>query len=236
MVRNFECLKCGNCCRNFGSDGSFSGLPLFEWEKEEFEKIAKEKKINLEIKPTNILFDKMSKEYVCLTFSMKNQPCPFLKNNVCSIYEKRPIVCRSFPLARNPMIDDENLGMNCFMHCPNFNAKLFLEENFGINANKTFSISESKILEEYKKVFGENTLVYEAMHSKVWEYIKEEIIDLEEEEIVEFENVKENQVPDNVFSFFDFLVKINKLNPKEKDELVSKLKNYEHIKKILFLN
>lgn len=236
MVKKFECLKCGNCCKNFGSNESFSGLPLFEWEKQDFESLAKEKKIKLEITSTNTLFDKKSKQYVCLTYSMKNQPCPFLSNNMCSNYEKRPIVCRSFPLARNPIIDDEPIGMNCFMHCPNFNPRLFLQENLQMGEGKNLPISELKISGEYKKIFGEKILVYEAMHSNIWKYIKDKIRELEEEEIVDFENVKINPSPFKNISFFDFLVKINNISEKEKQDIISQLISYEKTKKLLFLN
>lgn len=234
MVKNFECLKCGKCCKNFGSNSSFSGLPLFEWEKEEFEKLAKEKGICLKISPTNVIYDKKSKTYVNISYFMENQPCPFLKENKCSIYQKRPIVCRSFPLARNPLIDNEPLGINCFMHCPNFNSKLFLKENLKIERNKNLLIKESKIIREYRKVFGRNILVYEAIHSKIWEYVKERIEELEEKGTTCFEDVKEK---DNIktIPFFEFLSTKNKITQKGKQEIICNLLNEEKAKNRLFI-
>lgn len=36
-----------------------------------------------------------------------NQPCPFLKDNKCSIYEDRPYVCRTYTCVDDPRITDE---------------------------------------------------------------------------------------------------------------------------------
>lgn len=236
MINHFECLKCGDCCKNFGSNDSFSGLPLFEWEKKEFERLAKERGIFLNINSTNIIYDKKSKTYVNISYFMENQPCPFLKDNQCAVYEKRPIVCRSFPLARNPVIDDEHLGLNCFMHCSNFNSNLFLKEKLKIKENKSFLIKEKKFIEEYKKFFGETVLIYESIHSNIWKYVKKKIIELEGNNITSFKDVKEilgNK--QKIIPFFEFLVKINNITEKEKREIITHLLSEEKAKERLFL-
>ncbi len=236
MINKFECLKCGACCKNFGSNGSFSGLPIFEWEKQEFEKFAKEKAIYLNINPSNIIYDKKSKTYVNISYFMKNQPCPFLKDNKCSIYNHRPIVCRSFPLARNPLIDNEPLSRSCFMHCPNFNSESFLKENLGIDENNSFMIEENKLIKEYQKFFGENILIYEAIHTRLSKYIKETINKLEEEQITSFENVSLDEKDKfDTIPFFEFLVKINYLDEIKKKEIIDNLLNEEKAKEKLFL-
>jgi Fe-S-cluster containining protein len=35
-------------------------------------------------------------------FIFKEEPCPFLANNSCTVYEKRPEDCRSFPHLHKP--------------------------------------------------------------------------------------------------------------------------------------
>lgn len=77
-----DCTKCGNCCKKVSpllkendikklSDNL--GMPITEFKKQ---------------------FLKKTDEGGC-TFRML--PCPFLENNICSQYQYRPKVCRSYP-------------------------------------------------------------------------------------------------------------------------------------------
>lgn len=66
----YTCKCCGECCSNF--------LPLSVKEKKQLQEIVRKRKI----KVNRIL------EY---------SVCPFLTNeNKCSIYEDRPLICKSF--------------------------------------------------------------------------------------------------------------------------------------------
>jgi Fe-S-cluster containining protein len=144
----FECKKCGKCCTIIkNNEKSMGGLPLFEWEKEELEKIALENGIKLMIGPTDLVFDKKSNSYICINFSLKQEPCVFLKDNKCSIYEKRPFICRYFPLAQSPLIirEDKSLDISSFLHCHSFDANKFLKENFEIDEGKPLKITKNKL-------------------------------------------------------------------------------------------
>jgi uncharacterized protein len=72
-----NCLRCGQCCRV----------------------------LIIEIEQADIDREKSLKKYATPfgdngTYMLQT-PCPFLQNNMCSIYETRPDVCRDF----KPMCD-----------------------------------------------------------------------------------------------------------------------------------
>jgi len=88
--------------QNFkGYKANERGLPLLEWEKEELEKLAKKKGITLKIEPFDLGFDKKNSLYFFIYYTLNQEPCPFLENNKCSIYNNRPLVCRFFPLSKS---------------------------------------------------------------------------------------------------------------------------------------
>jgi uncharacterized protein len=76
-----DCTQCANCCRTL----------QLELKRSELHAIAKTLGDSLEA------FEKkfMSEGKV-------NPPCPMLDGNLCSIYERRPEVCRSFPHLEKP--------------------------------------------------------------------------------------------------------------------------------------
>ena len=49
--------------------------------------------------------------------SLRTRPCPFLRGNLCSIYEQRPKVCRGFPLTEAPS-GEMTLGHYSYCHVP----------------------------------------------------------------------------------------------------------------------
>ncbi len=74
-----------------------SGLALFYDEKELLIKEAKNKGIELSIKPFRVFYSKNNKITIFKWF-LDHDSCPFLINDSCIIYDKRPLICRSFPL------------------------------------------------------------------------------------------------------------------------------------------
>ncbi|MDD4353630.1 MAG: hypothetical protein PHN56_04175 [Candidatus Nanoarchaeia archaeon] len=114
----FECKyeKCkSKCCKNLKKNESSInydldskrfihflelpnnvGIALFRSEKNLLLKIAKEKGIELNIKPLRGFFGKDKKICVFKWF-IDHDVCPFLLNNSCSIYEYRSFICKSFP-------------------------------------------------------------------------------------------------------------------------------------------
>jgi len=142
MKKIFQCQGCGECCKQFGKENN-SFLPLFEWETEDYKELAKQKGIALNIEPIHFFLDKKSGFVFCLEYGMFNQPCPFLENNKCSIYNNRALVCRQFPIFWTPQFTpDKSFGRNCFLTCKNFESKKQFDELF--KTNKEISGEEIK--------------------------------------------------------------------------------------------
>ncbi len=92
----FKCLHCGRCCRNIlrGYNGIISGLVLFPDETELFPKETVFPSIGLG-------FDRIDplKPESIVTYQIDSEDCPHLsEKNTCKIYDKRPLICRAFPL------------------------------------------------------------------------------------------------------------------------------------------
>jgi Fe-S-cluster containining protein len=76
-----DCTQCANCCRSLH----------IEFKKSELRTIAKTLGQSMEAFQRQF----MSEGNV-------NPPCPMLNGKLCSIYENRPDVCRSFPHLEQP--------------------------------------------------------------------------------------------------------------------------------------
>ncbi|MFA5857295.1 MAG: YkgJ family cysteine cluster protein [Candidatus Pacearchaeota archaeon] len=229
----FECKCCGTCCRIFKDvEKGLTGLPLFEWEKEELENIAKEKGIKLNIQPTDLVFDKRSGFYICGNFSLKHEPCPFLVNNKCSIYEHRPLVCKAYPLVDNPLYNkDHRFDLSSFMKCQNFDFKSLLKEHFSLEEGKPYHISQGKLIKEYSQVFGEDILINATIHSLLKDFMDKEICDLIKNNDVKLRKVSKLDYSKYTPSpFFEFLTKIGKCDENEKKVIIHKLTDYQMVK------
>ncbi len=42
---------------------------------------------------------------------IRDRPCPFLRDNLCTVYERRPAVCRDYPYLHKPDFTRRTLGM-----------------------------------------------------------------------------------------------------------------------------
>ncbi len=87
----FNCSRCGACCRNLLTDeyGITNGLALTEEEICLFDSDS--------VKPNMGLGN--GKSINIVTYQLNKNVCPHIdeKNN-CKIYEKRPLICQSFPV------------------------------------------------------------------------------------------------------------------------------------------
>lgn len=128
----FECTGCGGCC---------TGAPGFIWvTEEEIETIADH---------LGLSTDQFSKKYVRVAegkYSLKetqpNNDCVFLKDKKCSIYEVRPIQCRTFPFWTTLLkskADWENAAKSCegIILCPNSKVKKIPFEEIEKQRKKT---------------------------------------------------------------------------------------------------
>lgn len=226
MGLKFRCICCGECCRKISDeDSSLKGLPLFEWEVEKIKKLAEQNKIKIDIKPIDYVFDRKSKKYFCTGYSLTQEPCPFLKDKKCLIHKDRPIVCRAFPVARNPEFFDDVPDLSCFSKCPNFDFKAFLRESLGLEEGKDFNLSKEKLNEEYAKTFDKEIMENSLKRDSVLSYFDEMMATLSEDELIDIELVE--KVPENteVVPFLQFLVKNGFIGQKDKEKLIEDWKN-----------
>ncbi|MEJ2281485.1 MAG: YkgJ family cysteine cluster protein [Candidatus Bathyarchaeota archaeon] len=95
---NFECSHCGKCCGD--TEEKIRHILLL---KSDIDRISKETLLNY----TEFAEKSTGTEpYIYELKKTKSGSCFFLKNNLCIIYEIRPLICRFYPF---PL---ENLGNN----------------------------------------------------------------------------------------------------------------------------
>jgi len=78
-----DCTTCANCCKEIH--------PTFT--QKDITKIAN----HFEVTPSQFIDQYLVPDLVGGDFSPNESPCPFLKNNTCSIYDVQPDSCRSYP-------------------------------------------------------------------------------------------------------------------------------------------
>ena len=104
MDQLFQCQRCGKCCRGPLLDG-IAVLP------------SEVKRISAYLKMHP---DKFMDRYVKTRRSWRHgvipYPCPFIRGNGCSIYEIRPIACRTFPLDFQMIAGCQEIAVQMF--CP----------------------------------------------------------------------------------------------------------------------
>ena len=85
-----DCMQCANCCRSLH----------VEFKKSELHVIAKTLGQSIEAFQKRFMSD-----------GEVNPPCPMLNGKLCSIYENRPDVCRSFPHLEQPEFTSRLIGV-----------------------------------------------------------------------------------------------------------------------------
>lgn len=146
---DFECNRCGYCCRNILEvfEGVKRGLPLTEKETELFKSNFISPKLGFGLNEPSIV----------VLYQLNVNVCPYVTNkNECEIYDKRPLICRSFPIVGG------SISNKC---------RLFSYRKVGVSYTEPFSMERqlqaSKKLDSYtinrlKKYFEKGI--------KLWEY------------------------------------------------------------------
>jgi len=88
-------LPCGDCCR--------FGLEAITYE--DAQRIVSTGLSWKEFGQICTLLQHKGKD---MTWAIKGTPCPFLEDNLCSIYDHRPQVCRDYPIIRPTLVGDSN--------------------------------------------------------------------------------------------------------------------------------
>jgi uncharacterized protein len=94
-----DCTACANCCRqvhpSFSEEDVDRLARRFQTERQQF--------IETYLQPTEDRGDN--------PWKTRTLPCPFLKENRCSIYEDRPADCRGYPYLYEPEFVSRTMGM-----------------------------------------------------------------------------------------------------------------------------
>jgi uncharacterized protein len=105
--KEVDCLSCANCCKTMS--------PTFT--VKDIKRIATHFEITpKEFKEKWLFFDEEDGDWM-----NTNQPCQFLntKNNMCSIYEVRPVDCAGFPhLTKKKMTEYIHVHQQNVAYCP----------------------------------------------------------------------------------------------------------------------
>jgi Fe-S-cluster containining protein len=86
-----DCKHCANCCKVY---------PAVVLTKADRRRIAKHLGLSV---------DKFLRRYGDERRDIKAQPCPFLTDNLCSIYEVRPDICRKYPSTQDKEFWEKDL-------------------------------------------------------------------------------------------------------------------------------
>jgi len=90
MSKRFECLKCGGCCR----------YVKFQILYSDFERWLRQERWDILSKVICRDTEELG-GWVYMDFSFPEREtadCPFFKDNLCTIYDTRPFICRAYPL------------------------------------------------------------------------------------------------------------------------------------------
>ena len=215
-MEKFQCKKCGLCCKTYGVTEGEKFLSIYEWEIETFKKCAKEKRIIINIKPVVLFFDTKHKLLFATGYGLFQTPCPFLVNNRCSIYEKRPLSCKLFPMRAYPLTLNKILKNDVLdSSCPNYNANKFLKSIQDLDPDIKVNVCKSVFGPCCDSAYQVESicLFIECKLSKIKDHIQLVIMDgcIDSYEIL---------------PFFEYLIKIGNITIKEKDKLYSKFKNF----------
>jgi len=94
-----DCTTCGNCCRKVS--------PMFD--KKDVERLARHLgTTESEFVAKHLLPAESGEDFPWI---MRERPCPFLRENRCSVYDQRPDSCRCYPYLDKPDFVYRTLSM-----------------------------------------------------------------------------------------------------------------------------
>jgi len=181
--------------------------------------------------PVVCYFDKKSKIAFCMSYGMYNEPCPFLINDNCSIYEDRPLICKMYPVLNylpaintfNPKLD----FFNNFGKCSNNDPKeIFKQYITGDQIHYNTNELNSKL----KEIYGLNYL-YSNQNSYINFSVSYYFKILKDKNLIDPHIIKKSNLSNyKIISFMDFLFLIGFKTKAEVDELYD---GYKTLKKRL---
>jgi Fe-S-cluster containining protein len=221
----FICKKCGECCKFFPEHC----LPLRSWEVKNLNVLAKEKGIKLNILPVLCYFDKKSKIAFCMGYGMYNEPCPFLVESNCSIYEDRPLICKIYPVFNYLPIINATPKFNFFSNfgkCSNNDPKEIFKQY--ITDNQIY-YNLNELNSKFKEIYGFNYL-YSYQNSIINYYENYCFTILKKNNLIDHHRIKKSNISNyKIVSFMDFLCLIGF---KTKVEIEQSYNSFKTLKKI----
>jgi Fe-S-cluster containining protein len=147
---DFECLKCGECCRTIlrSDEGGFKrGLLLTEKEIHLFPKEAVSPKLAIGLtEPKTVVL-----------YQLNVNPCPHLSSrNECQRYSERPLMCRSFPIIAGAVSN---------------RCKVFRYRKVGVSYNEPYTMVEQLEASDKINKYIENCIKKHYKKGlRLWEY------------------------------------------------------------------
>src|SRR6056297_2535851 len=127
----FECRQCGKCCDFSKYPGGNMSFTLWEWEKTHMEKEAQYISATLDVRPRCGVL-RGHKMIVWQYAIYHEEKCPFLQNNLCSIDERKPLMCALAPYPDNPFSDKNSwLCLDEKMRGLTPKRKMFMDDPHG---------------------------------------------------------------------------------------------------------
>ena len=119
---HFNCTKCGRCCGD--TNTRVRHILILEREAEQVSEITSKP---IEEFATNI---EGNEPYVYEMKKTKSEGrCLFLKQNTCTIYASRPLICRFYPFQLRA-VKNRIYRFSCTEECPGMNRGKQLGKNY----------------------------------------------------------------------------------------------------------
>ena len=146
---DFECLRCASCCRSIleSRSGIGRGLPLTEKEASLF--------------PENTISPKLAigprRPDRVILHQLNMNVCPHVNSqNECSVYEERPLMCKSFPIVAGAISN---------------RCRVFSYRRVGATYDEPYSMkSQLDASEKLEKYIQKQISKHSMGKSTLWEY------------------------------------------------------------------
>lgn len=96
---NIDCTSCANCCRE--------AKPGFS--EEDVSRLAR--RLGVEHQEFIDRYLEHTDPYTETPWQTRTTPCPFLRGNLCSVYEDRPADCKGYPYLYHPDFVTRTMAM-----------------------------------------------------------------------------------------------------------------------------
>jgi Fe-S-cluster containining protein len=136
----FECIKCGLCCGD--TEKKTRHILLLKGETE---------KIALQTGQPGTVFSVEAEGKHPYVYEMKKSSegkCVFLKDNRCSIYPKRPLICIFYPFELKFEEDKNAHAFDFTLECPGINQGILLEKD---DFKKLFETAQERLTQKHPR-------------------------------------------------------------------------------------